>query len=157
MKSTLNIHCKDWCWRTEAPILWPPDGKNWLIGKDSDAGKEWGQEEKGMTENEMVGWHHQLDGHEFEQAPGVSDRHGNLVCFSPWGRRVRHNWMIEINWTELWIFLFSWRTSFSIFYKATLVFMISFRIFVWEIFYLFLLSEDLLCLVKYYCLAFKNC
>ena len=59
--------------------------------KDPDVWKDWGQEEEGMTENEMVGWHHQLDGHEFEQAPGVSDRHGNLVCFSPWGRRVRHN------------------------------------------------------------------
>ena len=55
----------------EALILWPPDGKNWLIGKDSDAKKDWRQE-KGMTEDEMVGWHHQLDGHEFEQAPGVT-------------------------------------------------------------------------------------
>ena len=54
----------------EAPILWPPDAKNWLIGKDPDAGKDWRQEEKGMTEDEIVGWHHRLDGHEFEQAPG---------------------------------------------------------------------------------------
>ena len=57
----------------ETPILWIPDTKNWLIGKDSDAGKDWRQEEKGMTEDEMVGWHHQLDGHELEQAPGVGD------------------------------------------------------------------------------------
>ena len=57
----------------EAPILWPPDAKNWLIGKDPDAGKDWRQEEKGMAEGEMVGWHHWLDGHEFEQAPGVGD------------------------------------------------------------------------------------
>ena len=57
----------------ETPILWIPDAKNWLIGKDSDAGKDWRQEEKGMTEDEMVGWHHQLDGHELEQAPGVGD------------------------------------------------------------------------------------
>ena len=69
----------------ETPILWPPDMKNWLIGKDSDAGKDWRQKEKGMTEDEMVGWHHQLDGLEFEQAPGVGDGQGSLVCCSPWG------------------------------------------------------------------------
>ena len=57
----------------ETPLLWPPDVKNWLLGKDPDAGKDWGQEEKGMTEDEMVGWHHLLNGHEFEQAPGVGD------------------------------------------------------------------------------------
>ena len=57
----------------EAPILWLPDAKSWLTGKDSDAGKDWSQEEKGMTEGEMVEWHQQLDGHEFEQAPGVGD------------------------------------------------------------------------------------
>ena len=68
----------------EAPILWPPDGKNWFIGKDPDAGKDWRQEEKGMTESEIVGWHHQLDGHEFKQAPGVGDRQGSLACCSPW-------------------------------------------------------------------------
>ena len=55
----------------EALILWPPDAKNWLIGKDPDAGKDWRQEEKGMTEDKVIGWHHQLDGHQFEQAPGV--------------------------------------------------------------------------------------
>ena len=65
--------------------LWLPDVKNWLLGKDPDAGKDWRWEEKGMTENEMVGWHHQLNEHEFEQAPGVSDGQGNLVCYSPWG------------------------------------------------------------------------
>ena len=57
----------------EAPVLWPPDAKNWLSGNDSDAGKDWGKEEKGMTEDEMVGWHHQLDGLESEQTPGVGD------------------------------------------------------------------------------------
>ena len=67
----------------EAPIHWPPDAKNWLIGKDSDAGKDLRQEEEGMTEDEMVGWHHRLDEHEFEQAPGVGDGQGSLVCFSP--------------------------------------------------------------------------
>ena len=67
----------------ETPILWLPDVKNWLIGKDPDSGKDWKQEEKGVTEDEMVGWHHQLDGHEFEQAPGVGDGQGSLVCYSP--------------------------------------------------------------------------
>ena len=66
----------------EAPILWPPDAKNWLTEKDSDAGKDWRREEKGTTEDEMVGWHHWLDGHEFEQALGVGD--GSLVCHSLW-------------------------------------------------------------------------
>ena len=69
----------------EAPILWPPDVKNWLIGKDPDAGK--GQEEKGTTEDEMVGWHYQLDGHEFEQALKIGDGQGGLACCSPWGRK----------------------------------------------------------------------
>ena len=69
---------------TEAPMLWPPDPKNWLIGKDPDVWKDWRQEEKGMTEDEMVGWHHQLNGHEFEQALGVGDGHGSLACCSPW-------------------------------------------------------------------------
>ena len=82
----------------EIPILWPCDSKSQLIGKDSDAGKDWRQEEKGMTKDEVVGWHHQLDGHEFEQAPGVGDGQGSLVCYSPWGRRVGHNWATELNW-----------------------------------------------------------
>ena len=69
----------------EAPILWPPDAKNWLIRKDPDAGKDWRQEEKGPTEDEMVGWHHWLDGHELEQAPGVGDGQGGLACCSSWG------------------------------------------------------------------------
>ena len=68
----------------EAPILWPPDVKNWRIGKDPDAGKDWGQEEKEAIENEMVGWYHQLNGEEFEQIQGNSDGQGNLVCCSSW-------------------------------------------------------------------------
>ena len=67
----------------EILILWPADVKNLLIGKDPDAGKDWRQEEKGTTDDEMVGWHHRLDGHEFEQAPGVGDGQGSLVCCSP--------------------------------------------------------------------------
>ena len=73
--------------KTEAPIPWPPDAKRWLTGKDPDAGKDWGQEEKGATEDKMVGWHHQLNGHEFEQAPGDREGQGSLECCSPWGRK----------------------------------------------------------------------
>ena len=69
----------------ETPIICPPDVKNWLLGKDPDAGKDWKQKEKGMKEDEMVGWHTQLDGHEFEQAPGVGEVQGSLACCSPWG------------------------------------------------------------------------
>ena len=79
----------------EAPILGSPGEKSQLIGKDSDAGKDWGQEEKGMTENEMVGWYHQLNGHESEQTPGDSERRGSPACCSPWGHRVRHDWVTE--------------------------------------------------------------
>ena len=81
--------------------LWPPDVKVWLIGKDSDVGKDWRQEEKGTTEDEMVGWHHRLNGHEFEYTPGVGDGQGILACCSPWGSKEsdttdRLNW-ININ------------------------------------------------------------
>ena len=68
----------------EVPKLWPPDAKNWLIGKDLDAGEDWGQEEKGTTEDEMVGWHHQLHGYEFEQTLEDTEGQGSLVCCSPW-------------------------------------------------------------------------
>ena len=83
----------------ETPILFPPDAKNWLVGKDPDAGKDWRQEEKEMTEDEMVGWHHWLDEHEFEQALGDGDGQGSLVCCSPWGHKEsdtteRLNWLI---------------------------------------------------------------
>ena len=69
----------------EAPVLWPSDVKSWLIGKDPDAGKDWGQKKKGVTEDEMVGWHHHPNGHEFEQTPGDNEGQGSLVCCSPWG------------------------------------------------------------------------
>ena len=84
----------------ETPILWPPNVKNWLIGKDPDAGKDWGQEEKGTTEDEMVGWHHWLGGHEFEQAAGVGDRRGSLVCCSPLGHKMLGT-TEQLNWTGL--------------------------------------------------------
>ena len=69
----------------ETPVLWPPHVKSWFIGKDSDAGRDWRQEEKGTTEDEMVGWHHWLNGHEFEQALGDGEGQGSMVCCSPWG------------------------------------------------------------------------
>ena len=71
----------------EAPILWPPDVRNWLIRKYPDAGKDWRWEEKGTTEDEMVGWHHWLNEHEFEQTPGDGDVQGSLVCYSQWGHK----------------------------------------------------------------------
>ena len=73
--------------KAEAPILWPPNGKIQLTGKDPDAGKDWRQEEKGMTEGKMVGWHYQPNGHEFEQTLGDGEGQGSLVCCSPWGRK----------------------------------------------------------------------
>ena len=80
--------------------LWPPHAKSWLIGKDSDVGRDWWQEEKGMTEDEMAGWHHGLDGHEFEWTLGVSDRQGGLACCDSWGRK-EPNTTEWLNWTEL--------------------------------------------------------
>ena len=71
----------------EIPILWPPDAKSWLLWKDPDAGKDWGQEEKGTTEDEMVGWHHQLDGHVFWWTSGAGDGQGGLACCSSWGHK----------------------------------------------------------------------
>ena len=81
----------------ETPILWPPDAKSWLIWKDPDAGKDWGQE-KGMIEDEMVGWHHRLNGHRFVWTAGVGDGQEGLACCSSWGRRVGHDWATELNW-----------------------------------------------------------
>ena len=86
--------------KTETPIIWPPHAKSWLIGKDSDAGRDWGQEEKGRTEDEMARWHHQLDGYEFEWTPEVGDEQGSLVCFNSWGRKESHTSEL-LNWTEL--------------------------------------------------------
>ena len=82
--------------KAETPILlWPPHAKSCLIGKDSDAGRDWGQEEKGTTEDEMAGWHHRLDVRESEQTPGVGDGQGGLACCSPWGRKEsdRTEWL----------------------------------------------------------------
>ena len=84
----------------ETPILWPPHARRWLIGKDPDAGRDWGQEEKGTTEDAMAGWHHGLDGCEFEWTPGAGDGQGGLVCGNSWGCKESDTteW---VNWTEL--------------------------------------------------------
>ena len=91
--------------KAETPVFWPRYAKSWLIGKDSDSGRDWGQEEKGMTEDEMAGWHHRLDGLEFEWTPGVDDGQGGLACCNSWGRKESDTteWL---NWTEL-----NWRQS----------------------------------------------
>ena len=85
--------------KAETPVLWPPHAKSWLIGKDSDAGRDWGQEEKGATENGMAGWHHRLDGHEFERTLGVGDGQGGLACCDSWGCKESDTteWL---NWTD---------------------------------------------------------
>ena len=87
----------------DTPIFWPPDMKSWLIGKHPDAGKDWGQEEKGMTEDEMVGWHHRLDGHGFGWALGVGDGQGSLECCSSWGLKESDT-TERLNWSRKKIF-----------------------------------------------------
>ena len=108
-KETQPVHSKgDQSWvfigRTDAkagtPVLWPPDAKSWLIGKDSDAGRDWGQEEKGMTEDEMAGWHHQLDGHEFVWTLGVGVGQGGLAWCDSLGRKESDT-TERLKWTEL--------------------------------------------------------
>ena len=85
--------------KAETPVLWPPDAKSWLIGKEPDAGRDWGQEEKGTTEDEMAGWHHRLDRREFDWTPGAGDEHGGLACCISWG--LKESDMTEqLNWTE---------------------------------------------------------
>ena len=107
-KESQPVHSKgDQSWvfigRTDAegetPILWPPHAKSWLTGKNSEAGRVWGQEEKGMTEDEMARWHHRLDGHEFVWPPGVGDGQGGLTCCNSWGRKESDTteWL---KWTE---------------------------------------------------------
>ena len=83
----------------ETPILWPPEAKSWLIGKDPDAGKDWGQEEKGATEDKLVGWYHWLNGHGFGWTPVVGDGQGGLVCCSSWDRKESDT-TEHLNWTE---------------------------------------------------------
>ena len=92
-KEIQPVHSEDQPWdffgkndaKAETPVLWPPHAKSWLIGEDSDAGRDWGQDEKGMTEDEMAGWHHWLDGRESQWTPGVGDGQGGLACCDSWG------------------------------------------------------------------------
>ena len=98
--SSLYWLLEEFIWSlAKTPILWPPDAKSWLIWKDPDAGKDWGQEEKGTTEDEMVGWHHQLNGHGFGWTLGVGDGQGGLACCGSWGLK-ESDWATELNWTE---------------------------------------------------------
>ena len=85
--------------KAETPALWPPHVKSWLFGKDSDAGRDWGQEEKGMTEDEIAGWHHGLDGHESEWTPGDGDGQGGLACCDSWGGKEPDT-TERLNWTN---------------------------------------------------------
>ena len=97
----------DWSWvffgrndaKAETPVLWPPHAKSWLIWKDPDAGRGWGQEEKGMTEDKMAGWHHRLNGHEFEWTLGVGDGQEGLACCDSWGRK-KSDTTENLNWTD---------------------------------------------------------
>ena len=86
--------------KAETPVLWPPHVKSWLTGKDSDAGRDWGQEEKGTTEDEMAGWLHRIDGRESEWTPGVGDGQGGLACCYSWGRK-ESDMTEQLNWTAL--------------------------------------------------------
>ena len=111
-KEIQPVHSKDQSWvffgrtdiEAETPILWLPDEKSWLIWKDHDAGKDWGQEEKGTTEDEMVGWHHRLDGHGFGWSLGVCDGQGGLACCSSWGHK-KSDTTERLNWTDLTTFI----------------------------------------------------
>ena len=103
-KKIQPVHPKDQSWvftgrndaKAETPVLWPPHVKSWLIGKNHDAGRDWGQEEQGTTEDEMAGWHHRLDGRESEWTPGVGDGQGGLACCNSWG----HKESDTTEWTE---------------------------------------------------------
>ena len=87
--------------KAETPVLWPPHAKSWLIGKDSDAGRDWGQEEKGTTEDEMAGWHHRLNGCEFEWTLGIGDGQGGLACCDSWGQKELDT-TEQLNWID-WV------------------------------------------------------
>ena len=104
--------------KADTPTLWPPHAKSWLIGKDPDAGRDWGQEKKGTTEDKMAEWHHRLDGHEFEWTPGVGDGQGGLACCNLWDHKTSDRTEL-LNWTELktlfsavghpfWIVKYTW-------------------------------------------------
>ena len=110
-KEIQPVRFKDQSWvffgrndaKAETPILWPPHAKSWLIGKDSDAGRDCGQEEKGTTEDEMAGWHHWLDGRESEWTLGVGDGQGGLACCDSRGHK-ESDMTEQLNWTEIYIY-----------------------------------------------------
>jgi len=101
--------------KAETPVLWPPYAKSWLIGKDSDAGRDWGQEEKGTTEDEMAGWHHWLYGHESEWIPGVGEGQGCLACCDSWGCKESDT-TERLIWSDLMDRIFNWPAKISIVY-----------------------------------------
>ena len=120
--------------KAETPVLWPPHAKTWLIGKDSDAGRDWGQEEKGTTEDEMAGCHHQLDGRESEWTPGVGDGQGGLACCNSWGRK-QSDMTERLNWTELKvenIFSMLYFTLFTTDVKHKYVYFLQLLYFFWQ-------------------------
>ena len=148
--------------KAETPVLWPPYTKIWLIGKDSDAGRDWGQEEMGTAEYEMAGWHHWLDGRESEWIPGVGDGQGGLVCCDSWGRK-ESDMTERLNWTEIlptsyWIMYFS-----ALVYKQIILYWIllltffclcSLEVFSgWSLFHVFLPSflSTFFTLLHYWC------
>ena len=112
--------------KAETPIIWPLHAKSWLIGKDSDAGRDWGQEEKGMTEDEMAGWHHRLNGHEFGWTPGVGDGQGGLACCNSLGGKESDTteWL---NWTE-------WSSGFSYFLQFKMDLFVNKGFIIWATF-----------------------
>ena len=119
--------------KAETPILGPPHAKTWVIWKDPDAGRDWAQEEKGMTEDEMAGWHHRLNGHEFEWTPGVGAGQGGLVCCNSWGCKESDT-TERLNWTELmpfWIFKSSMFIFIEVNFYNIQILSISFREF-WQ-------------------------
>ena len=113
-KPFLNIHWKDWCWSWNSNILATCCEE--LIWKDPDAEKDWRREEKGMTTGEKVGWHHWLNGHELEKAPGFGDGQGSLVYCSPWGHK-ESDMTERLNWSYCWTLNYFWRFQFSLLHK----------------------------------------
>ena len=103
--------------KAETLVLWPPHAKSWLIGKDSDAGRDWGQEEKGMTEDEISGQHQRLDGHEFEWTPGVGDGQGGLACCDSWGHK-ESDMTEQLNWIELIFHLYNEKSKTCWYYSV---------------------------------------
>ena len=97
---TIYMNLNNSMLKAETPVLWPPHAKSWLIGKDSDAGRDWGQEEKGTTEDKMAGWHHWFDGRESQWTLGVGDGQGGLACCDSWGHKESDT-TERLNWTEL--------------------------------------------------------